>query len=161
MAKRQKFITVALPEPVEIVDENGVVQEVARFIVPIGEKDSDFCKVYNHFIDKLSDLSKSERKVFDWCLKNMDYENKVYILNQRKLAYILDLSYGTVRNVISSLVRKGLLKKVDNGLYLVNPSIACKTTADKRKSILIQFVEKEEYEEFISKINKEIENVGN
>ena len=158
MAKR-KFITVALPEPVEIVDENGVVQEVTRFIVPIGEKDTDFCKVYNHFIDKLSDLSRSERKVFDWCLKNMDYENKVYILNQKKLASILNLSYGTVRNAVSSLTRKGLLKKVENGLYLVNPAVACKTTVDKRKNILIQFVDKEEYEEFISKINKEVEDV--
>jgi len=158
MAK-QKFITVALSEPIEIVDENGVVQEVARFIVPIGEKDTDFCKVYNHFIDKLSDLSKSERKVFDWCLKNMDYENKVYILNQKKLASILNLSYGTVRKAISFLIRKGLLKKVENGLYLVNPAIACKTTVDKRKNILIQFVDKEEYEEFISKINKEVEDV--
>lgn len=158
MAK-QKFITVALPEPVEIVDENGVVQEVTRFIVPIGEKDTDFCKVYNHLIDKLSDLSKSERKVFDWCLKNMDYENKVYILNQKKLASTLNLSYGTVRNAVSSLTRKGLLKKIENGLYLVNPAIACKTTVDKRKNILIQFVDKEEYEEFISKINKEVEDV--
>lgn len=158
MAK-QKFITVALSEPIEIVDENGVVQEVARFIVPIGEKDTDFCKVYNHFIDKLSDLSRSERKVFDWCLKNMDYENKVYILNQKKLASILNLSYGTVRKAISFLIRKGLLKKVENGLYLVNPAIACKTTVDKRKNILIQFVDKEEYEEFISKINKEVEDV--
>ena len=158
MAK-QKFITVALPEPVEIVDENGVVQEVTRFIVPIGEKDTDFCKVYNHFIDKLSDLSKSERKVFDWCLKNMDYENKVYILNQKKLASTLNLSYGTVRNAVSSLTRKGLLKKIENGLYLVNPAIACKTTVDKRKNILIQFVDKEEYEEFISKINEEVEDV--
>jgi len=158
MAKR-KFITVALPEPVEIVDENGVVQEVTRFIVPIGEKDTDFCKVYNHFIDKLSDLSRSERKVFDWCLKNMDYENKVYILNQKKLASILNLSYGTVRNAVSSLTRKGLLKKVENGLYLVNPAVACKTTVDKRKNILIQFVDKKEYEEFISNIGKEVEDV--
>jgi len=160
MTKR-KFITVVLPEPAEIVDENGVVQEVARFIVPIGEKDTDFCKVYNHFIDKLSDLSRSERKVFDWCLKNMDYENKVYILNMRKLANKLGLAYQTVANSLSRLKKRGFLKKVENGLYLVNPAVACKTTVDKKKNILIQFVDKAEYEDLIAKVDKEVENVGN
>ena len=155
MSKRKKrFVTIALPTPVEIVNQQtGEVKEVSQFIVPVGDKDSDFCKVYNRYISKISDLSRSERKVFDWCIANMDYENKVLILNLRKLALELRLAYGTVRNAISKLIKKGFLKKLENGLYLVNPAIACKTSVSKKDGILIQFVKEEEYEEFIAKVS--------
>ena len=155
MSKRKKrFVTIALPSPVEVVNrETGEVYTVSQFIVPVGDKDSDFCKVYNRYISKISDLSRSERKVFDWCIANMDYENKVLILNLRKLALELRLAYGTVRNAISKLIKKGFLKKLENGLYLVNPAIACKTSVSKKDGILIQFVKEEEYEEFIAKVS--------
>ena len=154
MVKRKKrFVTIALPAPIEVVNnQTGETHKVSQFIVPVGDKDSDFCKVYNKFISKISDLSKSERKVFDWCIANMDYENKVLVLNMKGLSIELRLSYGTVRNAFSNLMKKGFLKKLERGLYLVNPAIACKTSVRKKDGILIRFVKTEEFEEFLEKI---------
>jgi predicted transcriptional regulator of viral defense system len=84
----------------------------------------------------------------------MDYENKVLILNQKNLALELRLAYQTVRNAISKLIKKGFLKKLENGLYLVNPAIACKTSVSKKDGILIQFVKQEEFDEFIESVTK-------
>jgi len=158
MSKRKKrFVTIALPTPVEIVNQQtGEVKEVSQFIVPVGDKDSDFCKVYNRYVSKISDLSKSERKVFDWCIANMDYENKVLILNLKNLATELRLAHQTVKNAVSKLKKKGFLKTLERGLYLVNPAIACKTSVSKKDGILIQFVKEEEYEEFINEVSSSI-----
>ena len=158
MSKRKKrFVTIALPTPVEIVNQQtGEVKEVSQFIVPVGDKDSDFCKVYNRYISRISDLSRSERKVFDWCIANMDYENKVLILNKTKVSSEIGIALKTLYNCLSSLGKKGFLKKLENGLYLVNPAIACKTSVSKKDGILIQFVKEEEYEEFINRVSPSI-----
>jgi len=156
MSKRKKrFVTIALPSPVEVVNrETGEVYTVSQFIVPVGDKDSDFCKVYNRYISKISDLSRSERKVFDWCIANMDYENKVLILNKTKVSNKIGIAVKTLYNCLSSLTKKGFLKKLENGLYLVNPAIACKTSVSKKDGILIQFVKQEEFDEFIESVTK-------
>jgi len=152
--KRKKYGIFLLDEPIHIPDPlTGEVRETNRIMIPYGYKDENFCKVYYHTIQKLADLPKSCQKVMDWCFENMDSENKVYILNQRKIAKELGFTYGTVRNAISRLTKQGFLKKIENGLYMVNPSLACKV-ADNR-DLLIQFVDSETFEEFVEAVTKE------
>ncbi len=149
--KRKKFGVLLLDQPITITDPiTGEVRETNRMLVPYGYKDEDFCKVYYHTIKKLADLPKSAQKVMDWCLENMDFENKVYILNQRKLADLLGIAYKTVRNAIYLLTKQGFLKKLENGLYMVNPSLACKV--DDNRDLLIQFVDTETLEKFIEQM---------
>ena len=152
--KSKKFAVVLLNNPIQIPDPlTGEVREANRLLVPYGYKDEDFCKVYYHTIKKLADLPKSCQKVLDWCLENMDFENKVYILNQRKLAEELNFKLQTIRNAISRLIKLNFLKKIENGLYMVNPSLACKVTDNR--DLLIQFVDSETFEEFIEAVTKE------
>jgi len=82
----------------------------------------------------------------------MDFENKVYILNQKKLAQELGVTYGTIRNAISLLLKQGSLKKLENGLYMVNPALACKVPDNR--DLLVQFVDSETFEEFIEAVTK-------
>jgi len=153
MKKSKRFRTLLLDKPISLTDPlTGEVREVNRLIVPYGYKDKDFCKVYYSTIRKLADLPKSAQKVMDWCLENMDFENKVYILNQKKLAQELGVTYGTIRNAISLLLKQGFLKKLENGLYMVNPALACKVPDNR--DLLVQFVDSETFEEFIEAVTK-------
>jgi hypothetical protein len=149
MAKGKKYAYVDLP-PVEVIDPRTgeVRKEVPRILIPV-QKDQDFCKVYYRGLYKITNLPKSCQKVFDYCLENMDSENKVLILNQKKLAEELKLKLQTVRNAISKLLKQGFLKKIENGLYQVNPAIACKVSDPS--GIFVDFVDSETFEEFIGK----------
>ena len=152
--KDKRFVTMVLDEPISVVDPlTGEVREATRIIVPYGHKDKDFCKVYHKTINKLTDLPKSCQKVFDWLLENMDTENKVYLLNIKKLASTLNLAYGTVRNALSQLQKKGFIRKLENGLYMVNPQLACKTSDNRDLYIRFMNVESEEWEEFVNHFN--------
>jgi len=153
MKKSKRFRTLLLDEPISLTDPlTGEVKEVNRLIVPYGYKDKDFCKVYYSTIRKLADLPKSAQKVMDWCLENMDFENKVYIPNQEKLGKELGLAYITIRKAVSLLLKQGFLKKLGNGLYMVNPALACKVSDNR--DLLVQFVDSETFEEFIEAVTK-------
>jgi hypothetical protein len=148
-----KFATFILEKPIEVVDPiTGEIRRATRMIVPYGKKDKSFCKVYYRTIQKLTELPKSAQRVFDWLLENMDFENKVYVLNQKELATKLGLAYITVRKALNELKKRGFVKKLNNGLYMVNPQLACKT-ADNR-DLYIQFIDadKLDIEEFIESL---------
>jgi len=151
--KHKKFGVFLLDEPITIADPlTGETREANRLLVPYGYKDSDFCKVYYHTIKKLADLPKSCQKVMDWCLMNMDFENKVYILNHKKLADELGLAYITVKKAVSRLMKSGFIRKLENGLYMVNPALACKV--DDKRDLLIQFLDAKSFEEFVNALEK-------
>jgi len=153
--KKKKYGIFLLDKPIHIPDPlTGEVRETNKVMIPYGYKDKDFCKVYYHTIQKLADLPKSCQKVMDWCFENMDTENKVYILNQKKVAENIGLAYKTVRNAISKLTKQGFLKKLENGLYMVNPALACKI--DDNRDLLIQFVDKETFEQFVENAVKSV-----
>jgi hypothetical protein len=146
---KRKYAYVDLPQlSVEVIDPRTgeVRKEVPRIRIPV-YKDQDFCKVYYKGLYKITDLPKSCQKVFDYCLENMDSENKVLILNQRRLADELGLKLQTIRNAISRLLKQGFLKRIENGLYQVNPVIACKVT--NPSGIFIDFVDSEDFEQFV------------
>ena len=147
-SKGKRFVTLILDEPLHIPDPvTGEVREATRIVLPYGYKDKDFCKVYYGALKKLADLPKSAQRVLDWCLENMNTENKVYIPNQKELGKKLGLAYITVRKAISLLAKQGFLKKVNTALYMVNPHIACKVS-DPR-DLVVHFVDSETFEEFV------------
>jgi DNA-binding transcriptional regulator YhcF (GntR family) len=88
----------------------------------------------------------------------MDTENKVYVLNQKKLAKELDLAYITVKKAFSLLQRQGFLRKKENGLYMVNPHIACKV--NDPRDLVVHFVDSETFEEFIESATRGEKAVG-
>ena len=117
--KKKKYGILVLDEPINIVDPlTGEVKQANRMLVPYGYKDSNFCKVYYHTVQKLADLPRSCQKVMDWCFKNMDTENKVYIPSQKELAEELGLAYITIRKATSQLIKQGFLKKINTSLYM-------------------------------------------
>lgn len=153
--KSRRFVSVVLDEPISIVDPlTGEVREATRIVVPYGYKDKDFCKVYHKTINKLTDLPKSCQKVFDWLLENMDTENKVYVLNQKKLAKELNLSYGTVRNAFYTLQKRGFISKLENSLYMVNPQLACKTADNRDLYIRFLNIESEDWENLFKEVKE-------
>ena len=151
-----KFYTVVLDQPLELTDPTtGELRTATRLVVPVDErKDKDFCKVYYNAVSKIAELPRSAQKVFDYLLENMDFENKVYVLNQRKLAEKLELAYKTVRNAFSLLQKRNFIKKLENGLYMVNPAIACKNR--RGKDLLIQFVDSEEFEQYVKEVGNAV-----
>jgi DNA-binding transcriptional regulator YhcF (GntR family) len=153
--KSKRFATLVLDKPIEIVDPlTGEVREATRIVVPYGYKDKNFCKVYYHTIQRLTELPKSCQKVFDWLLKNMDFENKVYVPNLRELAETLGLAHITVKKAMSKLQKQGFVRKVNTALYMINPQLACKTADNRDLYIRFVNVEQEDYEEFIERAAK-------
>ena len=152
-SKGKRFTTLILDEPMQIADPiTGEVRTITRMVVPYGYKDRDFCKVYYKTINKLTELPRSCQKVFDRMLEHMDFENKVYIPNQKELAKELGLAYITVRKAITELTKRGFIKKVNTALYMINPSLVCKVSDNR--DILVQFVGAEDFEDFVKRIKK-------
>jgi len=151
-----KFYTIVLDQPLELTDPTtGELRTATRLVVPVDErKDKDFCKVYYNAVSKIAELPRSAQKVFDYLLEHMDFENRVYIPNQRELSDRIGLKLQTVRNAFSLLQKRNFVKKLGNGLYMVNPSIACKNK--RGKDLLIQFVDSEEFEQYVREVGNAV-----
>lgn len=83
----------------------------------------NFIKLYLQDILYLNDLPKTSNGVLYLLLKKMNYENKVEITagGKREMAKMLNIQENTVKQTIYNFQKKNILKKVDTGLYLLNP----------------------------------------
>ena len=154
MSKRYKTAFIPFDKPMEVPDPfTGELRRATGMLIPYSLKDKDFCKVYYKTLSKLADLPKSAQKVLDHFLIHMDFENKVVVPSLKELATELGLSYSTIRKSLMFLKKQGYIRMLGNGLYMVNPAIACKVDMETAQDLYVRFVPEEEYEEFIAKVS--------
>lgn len=86
-------------------------------------REPDFIKLYIKDLCKLKDIPKNSNSILLELLNYTNYENEIY-LNigiKRRIVDKLDTTIQTLNNAISKLTKEEIIKRVDTGIFKLNP----------------------------------------
>ena len=133
--KKQKFIRIKEyidPETGELVpfQENAVEN-----------RDFNFHKIWlRMFVEELNKIANKKMKLAFWIIDHLDSENKL-VYTFRRMAEETGLSIDTVIKTMKELQNGNppFLKKLQSGVYIVNPDILYKGSHRGRMGIVYDF----------------------
>ena len=148
--KKQKFVGFK-----ELMDtETGEVIPVQ--LNEIADRDFNFHKLWlQMFINGLDEIANKKMKLAFWIIDHLNKENQL-IYTFRRMAEETGLSIETVIKTMKALQNGNppFLKKMQSGVYVVNPDILYKGSHQSRMGVIYQFretptpAEKKEIEKF-------------
>lgn len=104
----------------------------------------NFWKCYlMDFLTVLGIIDSKQLDVFIYIVENTQQANNTFIGTYRKIAGDLHCSLDTVSKIMKKLQENNFIKKVQNGVWLVNPNILMKGN-DTKRQILLSYYESEE-----------------
>ena len=105
------------------------------------ERDFNFTKIWmRDFILSLEIIGNKKMDVAFWVIEHINSENML-VGTIRNMANELNVSTQTVQLTLNALIESGLLKRLQSGLYMINPNIVFKGGHQKRLNILHQYTE--------------------
>ena len=121
---------------------NADTGEVEEFSVNnIEERDFNFSKVWmKNFIMTLDLVGNQKTRLAMWIIDNLNRDNQL-ICTFRRMSEQTGLSLDTVRLTMKILQEADFLRKIGNGVYVVNPNTYFKGTRQARLNILNQYQE--------------------
>lgn len=125
----------------------GEIEEMQ--VVSIEERDANFHKLWlGHIVDALDMLGSKKLKVLTYVMQNLNNENQ-FIMTYRKLEKTLEVSRPTIVETFKALQEANFLKKIQNGVWQVNPDVIFKGGKSQRMNVLLQYkaLDEEEQEE--------------
>lgn len=135
--KKQIFVGMK-----ELVDtETGEVIPVQ--LKQVENRDFNFHKIWlQMFINGLDGIANKKMKLAFWIIDNLDKENKL-CYTFRRMADATGLSIDTVIKTMRELQEGDppFLKKLQSGVYIVNPEILYKGGHHSRMGVIYQFNE--------------------
>jgi len=112
----------------------------AEVIIKNIEQDNNFFKVWlMDMLGILSIVGNKKIQVIDFILQNIRREDNTISLTYREVAKKTGISLGIVTETFKILQETNFLKKIRNGLYMINPDILVKGRTGKRVNLLIQY----------------------
>jgi predicted transcriptional regulator len=126
MEKNKKISTKRTQVKVlETVD--GITGELLdkKFQSLYWEREPDYIKMYLTDISRLYFLNLSQNKTLLALLRKMNYDCEIVLtsLTKKELIEALKLPKGTFNNSITYLIEKGIIMRIENNRYLVNPHL--------------------------------------
>lgn len=104
----------------------------------------NFWKCYlMDFLSVLGIIDSKQVDVFIYIVENTQQANNTFIGTFRKIAGDLNCSLDTVSKIMKKLQENNFIKKVQNGVWLVNPNILMKGN-DTKRQILLSYYESNE-----------------
>lgn len=104
----------------------------------------NFWKCYlMDFLTVLGIIDSKQLDVFIYIVENTQQANNTFIGTYRKIAGDLHCSLDTVSKIMKKLQENNFIKKVQNGVWLVNPNILMKGN-DTKRQILLSYYESDE-----------------
>ena len=84
--------------------------------------------MYLHDIGRLCNLKKDTNKTLLALLRKMNYDNEIVLATsiKKELAEALKIKINTLEHAIGDLVRSGILHRLANNYYMVNPHLIAK-----------------------------------
>jgi len=107
-----------------VVDaDTGEITNEESYTVLKYPREPNFAKQYHADIASIFGLPKVCRGVLDLIVAKMDYDNRVLLFApiKREICQILDIKMQSVDKTIQSLNKHGIIKRLDRGMYRVNP----------------------------------------
>ena len=136
--------TLIAHKPRELVDvetgERIVVDQITKKVY--GSK--RFWKVYlMDFLTVLGIIDSKQLDVFIYIAENTDPVKNLFIGTYKKIAEDIGVSEPTIAKLMRKLQDNHFIKRVQNGLWLVNPDILMKGD-DHKRQILLSYFESDE-----------------
>lgn len=115
----------------------GEIEEMQ--VTSIEDRDFNFSKVWmRNFISTLDIVGNQKTKLCFWIIDHVDRQN-VLIGTMRSIANDSGISLETVRKTMSILLDADFLRRVQNGVYIINPDIVFKGSRSGRMNVLNQY----------------------
>ena len=123
----RKTITYENVEHTQTLDANGNLKEQTRKSKSKTKVETEphFIKLYIQDICLLNKIPMTGNHILNVLLTFMNYENEI-ILNsgiKRRITANLNISMGTLDNNLSKLVKLNIMKRIDTGIYKLNPNL--------------------------------------
>lgn len=95
------------------------------------------------FLAVLGIMDSKQLDIFIYIVENTNQSTNLFIGTYRKIAGDLSCSLDTVSRIMKKLQANNFVKKVQNGVWLVNPNILMKGN-DTKRQILLSYYESDE-----------------
>lgn len=136
--------TLVLQKKRELIDKETGELLCADQIIKRTYGTKNFWKCYlMDFLVVLGIIDSKQLDVFIYIVENTQPANNTFIGTYRKIAGDIHCSLDTVSKIMKKLQENNFIKKVQNGVWLVNPNILMKGNDNKRQ-ILLSYYESEE-----------------
>lgn len=104
----------------------------------------NFWKCYlMDFLSVLGIIDSKQLDIFIYIVENTNQSNNTFIGTYKKIANDVGCSSGTIATIMKKLQANNFIKKLQNGVWFVNPNILMKGN-DKKRQILLSYYESEE-----------------
>ena len=101
------------------------------------------------FLSVLGIIDSKQLDIFIYIVENTQQANNTFIGTYSKIAKDVGVCRQTIASIMKKLQDNGFIKKVQNGVWLVNPNILMKGN-DTKRQILLSYYQSEEPAEQIS-----------
>lgn len=136
--------TLVLQKKRELIDKETGELLCADQIIKRTYGTKNFWKCYlMDFLVVLGIIDSKQLDVFIYIVENTQPASNTFIGTYRKIAGDIHCSLDTVSKIMKKLQENNFIKKVQNGVWLVNPNILMKGNDNKRQ-ILLSYYESEE-----------------
>lgn len=111
------------------------------------EKEPGYIKLYINDLCKLNDIPNTGNNIINELLSLVNYDNEIALSSgiKNRICETLDIKRGTLDNNLTKLVNQWqLLKKIDTGLYMLNPNIFGKGNWQEVKALRVAWEYNEE-----------------
>ena len=103
-----------------------------------------FWKVYlMDFLMVLGIIDSKQVDIFIYVVENTDRNTNMFIGTYKKIADDLNVSQTTIARIFTKLKEKNFIRKMQNGVWLVNPNILMRGD-DTKRQILLSYYENDE-----------------
>ena len=108
-------------------------------VTSVEERDFNFTKVWmKSFISTLDLVGNQKTKLAFWLIENLNKENQL-TMTYRQISEKTNISLETVRKTMEILLEVNFLKRINQGVYQVNPDILFKGNKNTRLNLLTQY----------------------
>ncbi len=108
-------------------------------VTSVEERDFNFTKVWmKSFISTLDLVGNQKTKLAFWLIENLNKENQL-TMTYRQISEKTNISLETVRKTMAILLEVNFLKRINQGVYQVNPDILFKGNKNTRLNLLTQY----------------------
>lgn len=104
----------------------------------------NFWKCYlMDFLTVLGIIDSKQLDVFVFIVENTNQANNIFIGTYKHIAKSVNVSEPTISKIMKKLQENNFIKKVHNGVWVVNPNILMKGN-DRKRQILLNYYESDE-----------------
>lgn len=99
------------------------------------------------FLTVLGIIDSKQLDIFIYIVENTDPSKNIFIGTQRKIAKDTNSSVQTVSTICKKLQDNNFIKKLQNGVYMVNPNLLMKGNDNKRQILLSYYATEDPMEQ--------------